>query len=504
MLAPSASASILRNNRLQDITNSHTRKTQGKSRSLSGTGATSASGSVARKVQEADELTAAEGIPPAGAVATPPVLEDDLEPAVPEYLRFDGPRRIPPPSLLNNSQQDASLPSPSLSPVTAAANLARSHALGAPATEARDDGNGSEVSGFDLEESMVDRRRGDLFTRSTPTTAPGQVLEAYRQVPSQGYQTTQPTLMDIPAMIRTFDSLPEDLQSYVMFHMLKRCSKKTLQTVAGVVVPALKCDPFIVLPVEIGLQITKLLDGKSLCRAAQVSKRWRHLINSDEKAWKDLLDRDGFNLPEGEIERAVREGWGWQFSGPDGFEANLGPRKSVRNRPDMEPPSPNGTLDSDDAASSASTRTTRHKRKATAQLNAAKRQKRKASAAVDDTMHWMPELEKAHGPMAYASAAAKVVPNPNIGLPSLSSLHLFKSIYQRHHMIRDTWMNPEGQPYHLAFRAHHRHVVTCLLFDSDRIITGSDDTSINVYDTKTGVLRKKLEGHEGGVWGLEL
>ena len=69
-------------------------------------------------------------------------------------------------------------------------------------------------------------------------------------------------------------------------------------------------------------------------------------------------------------------------------------------------------------------------------------------------------------------------------------------------MIRNSWMNKDSPPHHLAFRAHHRHVVTCLLFDSDRIITGSDDTSINVYDTKTGVLRRKLEGHEGGVWAL--
>jgi len=63
-------------------------------------------------------------------------------------------------------------------------------------------------------------------------------------------------------------------------------------------------------------------------------------------------------------------------------------------------------------------------------------------------------------------------------------------------------MSDQRQPRHLAFRAHHRHVVTCLLFDSERIITGSDDTSINVFDTKTGVLRRRLEGHEGGVWAL--
>lgn len=70
-------------------------------------------------------------------------------------------------------------------------------------------------------------------------------------------------------------------------------------------------------------------------------------------------------------------------------------------------------------------------------------------------------------------------------------------------MIAKSWMDAEAKPHHLAFRAHHRHVVTCLLFDSDKILTGSDDTNINVYDTRTGALRRKLEGHEGGVWALQ-
>ena len=63
------------------------------------------------------------------------------------------------------------------------------------------------------------------------------------------------------------------------------------------------------------------------------------------------------------------------------------------------------------------------------------------------------------------------------------------------------WANTN--PKHLAFRAHGRHVVTCLQFDEDKIIAGSDNCKINVYDTKTGALRAILEGHDGGVWALE-
>jgi len=431
------------------------------------------------------------------AAATPPIMESDVESELHSLPRFEE-RRVPPPGLFSSSQQDASLPSPSLSPVTAAANLARSRALDRQQAEPADDS--SDVSGLDIDEAakMMPPPRFDAQTSAS-------AMESLVPYTGAESRTSQPnTIMDVPRMIETFDSLPEQLQSYVMFHMLKRCSKRTLHEVAGVVNPALKCDPFDVLPVELSLKITKNLDGKSLCKAAQVSKRWRYLINSDEKAWKDLIDRDGFTLAEGELERAVKEGWGWQFPGSRGFEKNLMARKSSRSSARYETiDSVDLTASDDEAATSASRTRLKRKSSALQQTTSSKRQKRKgASAPQQEDLQWMRELEKAQGPIAYASAAAKAVPSPNVGLPSLSSLHLFKSIYQRHQMIRNTWIKGDSQPHHLAFRAHHRHVVTCLLFDSDRIITGSDDTSINVYDTKTGVLRKKLEGHEGGVWAL--
>ncbi|KAK5275416.1 SCF ubiquitin ligase complex subunit cdc4, partial [Exophiala xenobiotica] len=64
-------------------------------------------------------------------------------------------------------------------------------------------------------------------------------------------------------------------------------------------------------------------------------------------------------------------------------------------------------------------------------------------------------------------------------------------------------MFEDTKPQHIAFRAHDTHVVTCLQFDTDKILTGSDDNNINVYETRTGVLKAILTGHEGGVWALQ-
>jgi F-box and WD-40 domain protein CDC4 len=438
-----------------------------------------------------------------GATATPPTADTDLEPA-----RGEEPLRLP--NILTGTHQDASLPSPSLSPITAAANLAsRQNAFEASFTEHNDE-NASVVSGLDLEDDVSKTETSRSFDSQSSKRsgkAPFQFTHgAQRQRPSVA--AAGPTIMDIPTMVDAFDSMPEAMQTYLVYQFLRRCAKPTLQMVANVVNPALKCDPFSVLPPELGLNITRFLDAQSMCRAAQVSKKWRKLINSDEKAWKDLLQRDEFILPDGEIARAVREGWGWQHPGEDGYEEDYS-RPPVSQTPE---PGLDSTFASDDELTASSTVTTRTMRKkSVVKASSSKRSKRRpahASSAVTKPTptpnnKWLKLLGTAKGASAFAHAATQAVPHPGNGLESLRNMHLFKSLYQRHYLIRKAWLNEEAQPQHLAFRAHHRHVVTCLLFDSDKILTGSDDTKINVYDTKTGALRNRLEGHEGGVWALQ-
>ncbi|KAJ3398542.1 SCF ubiquitin ligase complex subunit cdc4 [Chytriomyces hyalinus] len=79
--------------------------------------------------------------------------------------------------------------------------------------------------------------------------------------------------------------------------------------------------------------------------------------------------------------------------------------------------------------------------------------------------------------------------------------NLYKGIYRRHHILRRNW----GRGLHktIAFPGHGTNVVTCLQFDNDKIVSGSDDQSIHIYDTNTGRLRRKLSGHDGGVWALQ-
>ncbi|KAL5400560.1 hypothetical protein PMIN06_012355 [Paraphaeosphaeria minitans] len=442
-----------------------------------------------------------------GIAATPPIADTDLEPLGPfptNDITYAQAGRPAPLDTL--TAQDASLPSPSLSPITAAANLAQQHPLGNAymADGGEDDSN--DVSSLDISQTTL----GESDTASLQLLSPRSrriELPNARHVGTNP-QLLTPTLMDVPTMLDAFDALPEKMKTYVMYQFLRRCTKPTLHFVADVVNPALKCDFIALLPTELSLHIINFLDGKSMCNAAQVSRKWRELVDTNELAWKSLLDRDGYNLPENELERAITEGWGWQYPvSRESYERDLRCDSTSSQGPESTDLLALGSPDTEGAVTRSST--SRSKRKTptiTKHLSIKKariQKKGPSSSRQQVAFSLLSDSAQQQGPFECAIRAKTILPDPGVGLRSLSKMHLYKSLYQRHHLIRQSWMDLETQPKHIAFRAHQRHVVTCLQFDTDKILTGSDDTNINVYDTKTGALRNRLEGHEGGVWALQ-
>ncbi|CEO59824.1 Putative Cell division control protein [Penicillium brasilianum] len=388
----------------------------------------------------------------------------------------------------NAMAQDMCLPSPSLSPVAA---------MNALHGESSFDFEGPDIDTDSSLDHNVPRYSKTVRLLDTDVSRPKSLATTYTS-------RSPPSLMDMPKVLEFFDSVPDELKSYLMYQFLRRCPKPTLHFVADVVNPTLKCDFLTMLPLELSLNIVKYFDVQTMCRASQVSKKWRHIVSSDEKTWKDLLDRDGYALSEGELERAIREGWGWQCSTTDDFERDLS--KQFSSRADGESsPIASSSHAHERAPLTSLTPNRRPKRKANTRASSRKLAKRKISSSGTDYSEpdWKRDIAASEAPYAAANAAAAAVPYPNVGMPTLRGLYLYKALYRRHHAIRRGWMKPEVKPQHLAFRAHDRHVVTCLQFDTDKILTGSDDTNINVYDTKTGALKATLEGHEGGVWALE-
>ncbi|KAK3210170.1 hypothetical protein GRF29_44g1876426 [Pseudopithomyces chartarum] len=435
-----------------------------------------------------------------GIAATPPIADTDLEPVGP-FTANDSPyAQAARPAPLNTlAAQDASLPSPSLSPITAAATLAQQHLLGNLSAADGDEDESNDVSSLDISQSTLGETDTTSLQLLSPKSRRIDLPDANHVTPNP--QLLTPSVMDVPNMLDSFDALPDKMKTYVMYQLLRRCTKPTLHFVADVVNPALKCDFIALLPTELGLHIIDFLDVKTMCNAAQVSRKWRELVDTNELAWKSLLDKDGYNLPDNELERAVNEGWGWQYpDSRDSFERDLRIASAQKHLSSFDVTMPDSSEPEGAVTRSSSTRS---KRKPTAaKQTAAKKPRNHKKMPSSSKQHYFePSLQQ--GPFDCAERAKFVLPDPGFGLPSLSKMHLYKSLYQRHHLIRKSWMDMETKPKHIAFRAHQRHVVTCLQFDTDKILTGSDDTNINVYDTKTGALRNRLEGHEGGVWALQ-
>jgi F-box and WD-40 domain protein CDC4 len=383
----------------------------------------------------------------------------------------------------NAMAQDMCLPSPSLSPVAA---------MNALHGESSFESEGPDVDTDSSLDHNISRHSKAIRLHDGDSSR------------GKSHSRSAPSLMDMPKVLEFFDSVPEELKTYLMYQFLRRCPKPTLHFVADVVNPTLKCDFLALLPLELSLNIVKYLDVQTMCRAAQVSKKWRHIINSDEKTWKELLDLDGYILSEGELERAIREGWGWQCSSVDDFERDLSLPTSRGDKEASPLPSSSAANDRSPLTALGSRRP---KRKANTRASSRKLAKRKISSSGSGADYhgpdWKKNIAASEAPYAAANAAAAAVPYAEVGMPSLRGLFLYKALYRRHHAIRRGWMKPAVKPQHIAFRAHDRHVVTCLQFDTEKILTGSDDTNINVYDTKTGALKATLEGHEGGVWALE-
>ncbi|KAK5451575.1 SCF ubiquitin ligase complex subunit cdc4 [Exophiala xenobiotica] len=429
------------------------------------------------------------------AVPTPPIDEGGQ---IPTTRPMSRPALSSVPARLHVAESpsglDGSLPSPSLSPVTAAATLQHSGYF------ADIDSNSEGASQHDTITGMssAERPRSDSLHASHLPDQDGRYGSA------QFGRFKGRSIADIPAMLDYFEAIPNEIKSYVMHQLLRRCPKAALQVVADTVNPALKCDFLTILPPELGLNILKYLDVKSLCSAAQVSKKWRQMVNSDEKAWKELFDADGYTLPDGELQRAITEGWGWQDPyGSDGYEQNLSDMPSSKSETEANASSPSTAP----APNRFSGILRRSKRKAATMLSNRNKQVKRMNSSrensIDVSLDWLSQASSAEGPYNAANAALLAVAQPDVGLSSLKGLHLYKSLYRRHHLIRRNWMFEDTKPQHIAFRAHDTHVVTCLQFDTDKILTGSDDNNINVYETRTGVLKAILTGHEGGVWALQ-
>ncbi|KAG5458319.1 MAG: hypothetical protein BJ554DRAFT_1475, partial [Olpidium bornovanus] len=143
-----------------------------------------------------------------------------------------------------------------------------------------------------------------------------------------------PSLANLPTMIQLFDTLPPNLQSYLMFQFMRRSSGPTLQFMSNIILPTLKRDFLGCLPVELSHHVLRYLDVSSMCRAACVSKRWRNVVDGDAGVWRRRLEMDGFEVDDKAEEMRMVEHFG--LSGSGGASVQADDAMSVDDEGDVE------------------------------------------------------------------------------------------------------------------------------------------------------------------------
>jgi len=287
------------------------------------------------------------------------------------------------------------------------------------------------------------------------------------------------TLMSLPNLVHHFANLPNNLQSHVLFNLLRRAPVAVLQLVNSVIAPALKRDFISDLPPELAVLVLTFVDGASLCQATRVSKKWHRVIDGDGRIWKRRMLIESLWIGDGTEQReavAIETG-----------SKHL-TQKDLFLKRWLE-----GVWDIDFDARLAA-------RSAAKKIEAAR-------FAVPGTPEDIFGLPKKEYPLAFEEQAihtsVKRLPAAvrKASDPGVYYIHPYKIIYRRRFLSRRNWTKRE--PLRMSFQGHGNNVVTCLQFDRQRILAASDDHSINVYSMRRGGLVGQLDGHEGGVWALE-
>lgn len=131
-----------------------------------------------------------------------------------------------------------------------------------------------------------------------------------------------------------FSAAPHSHRSLILRGLLTQCCFPQLSTISQEISQLIRIDFIATLPVEISLKILCYLDCKSLCNAAQVSRKWKELAD-DDRVWHHMceqhIDRKcpncGWGLPLMHMKRAR------EYNNEDDAPSSKRQRSECKKRP---------------------------------------------------------------------------------------------------------------------------------------------------------------------------
>ncbi|EEH42279.1 uncharacterized protein PADG_07099 [Paracoccidioides brasiliensis Pb18] len=278
---------------------------------------------------------------------------------------------------------------------------------------------------------------------------------AMAQMQQELHTLSQDDQQSIAHFWALFSAAPSKHRNLMLQGLLAQCCFPQLSFLSASVRDLIRIDFLSALPTEISFKILSYLDTASLCKAAQVSHRWRYLAD-DDVVWHRMCEQH--------IDRKCKKcGWGLP----------LLDRKRLR-----------------DAKHQIQMRATgRGLEKVSS--NATSEKNHDAETSGDQLSVISDPLNRSQPPTRLQSGDEGYFK---------TRFRPWKDVYKDRFKVGINWKH--GRCTTKIFRGHTNGVM-CLQFEDNILATGSYDTTIKIWDTETGQEIRTLRGHQSGIRCLQ-
>lgn len=261
--------------------------------------------------------------------------------------------------------------------------------------------------------------------------------------------------------------------------ILSACCFPQLSLISSNVRNLIKIDFLSALPTELGFKILCYLDTTSLCKAAQVSRRWRQLAD-DDVVWHKMCEQH--------IDRKCTKcGWGLPLLDQRRLRTEkrrIQLRASGRGLNEWSPditPMPETSSVSHSLPSTSLTVQSSHMSDSLPSKRSAPDSSSSPDMSAKRTCHDFPRDQQA----SYFDQPKK---------------RPWKDVYKDRFKVGTNWKYGR---YSTQILKGHTNGVMCLQFDERILITGSYDATARVWDLATGKEIRTLVGHTEGIRCLQ-
>lgn len=282
----------------------------------------------------------------------------------------------------------------------------------------------------------------------------------------------------VNAIWSNFSSSSHPRRALILRGLLTMCCFSQLSLLTEQLSHLIRLDPFSVLPHEVTLKILGYLDATSLCRAAQVSRKWKALAD-DDALWRGICEQ---HIGQ----KCLKCGWGLPVL--------------EKRRPYRCSPCPSSTLTSSPSNPS--------KRSHDSELPERPLKRLKSDLPAFLTHHHPYDIQPPTADQEPPSTASLLESDPTEDESRLNSVtRPWKAVYSERLTIERNWRRGRCTVRTLE---GHGDGVMCLQFNENLaqpnfpvLITGSYDRTIRVWNMETGVELHCLKGHTRAVRALQ-